>query len=277
MVYGSMSVVRSKSGAKLIFEHNVKLGVGDDSTLVFRIPAIGNNLAFLIDQDGVTTSTITTDDITVYVNKVPVTVDSIDNFAGTVTLSTPPSNGAVVTADYMWSEVSDEEILKAMESAEEIVNEIIRGSNDVDQTHVQYIDGDGFMTDFNFDHSDVTSVTSVYYYDSLQTLDVNYYLYQNINGVYDHISFSFVPKKGHKNIKIEYVYGKRKVLHDDLSNAYASRFVILNYLRPERRGGSFIKGKDPLQRGDTSRLLEINQEIIELMKFLDNRVNMAIA
>ncbi len=58
------------------------------------------------------------DDVKVYVDGAEAAVSSVDTERGEVTLSSPPSAGALVTATYYWHPVGDAEINLAIKTAE---------------------------------------------------------------------------------------------------------------------------------------------------------------
>jgi len=279
MVYGSIPTVRALAGATLVFEHGVKLnGVPDGVLTEFKIPAVGDRKSYIVDQTADKTSTITVADITVYVNGTPVTVSSIDEDEGSLILASAPLTGDVVTADYMWSEVSDNEIIEGMNIATEIVQQIIRGANDVSNTYTQLIDGNGVDREFEFEHADVTSVDTVTVNGTVLTENTDYYLYKHERtNLYWYIKFKTPPIAKEHVISIDYTYGELKYMYTRLANLHAARHVILAFLKPERTGGTFKKGQNPKKRGDTTKLAEINEEIIYLREFVEKRERFVLA
>lgn len=271
MVYGDITDVRGLAGIIPEYKHSTKLGTGDGSNVEFELPAVGRNMGYIIDLNGSTTSTIDVNDIVVYVSGTPVTVSSIDEDKGSVILASPPASNAVVTADYKWSEVSDSQILNAMNIATEQVNTIIQGSNVTGNTLTDTFDGDGYTKTFELLKKDIASIDTVTVDGVTQTENTHYYTYKYDNGFYWYVHFETAPRKANKNVKITYTYGSNTFMNDHLSNLLASRIVILKYIKSHRSAGEFVKGKQSRVSARTTRLTEINNQIMEMMKYLDKR------
>ena len=273
MVYGSIENVRTLASIKPVYQHGQRLKDGDGSSTEFKIPSVGLNQGFFVDLAGVTSSEITVDDIVVYDDGTPVTVSSIDEDAGTVTLSVAPADDSVMTADYKRSQVSDGKVIEAMEIAEELVDDIIRGSNVAGNSYVQYESGDGEEFEWEFDHSDVISFTSVVVDGSTLTEDTDYWVRKfPRTDRYWYIEFDTRPNKGHKNIVITYIHGNNQKNIDKLSNLYAARHLIHGDVRLQDSSGMWIEGAGNYDsEGDRSKLGMINREIIDLQSILDRR------
>ena len=66
---------------------------------------------------------VSTDDVIVYVNGLPVAISSINAVSGAITLTAAPVSGAVVTADYAYSPVKDQFLDDVLEEVQDIINE----------------------------------------------------------------------------------------------------------------------------------------------------------
>lgn len=99
-------------------------GLANGSNTVFT--ATNKPLADANYDDDVTTA-----DVTVYVNGSPVTVSSLNQATGVMTLASAPANGATVTADYRYSNVSAGAVDQVRDEAEEAVEEAMDGLDDV--------------------------------------------------------------------------------------------------------------------------------------------------
>lgn len=273
MVYGNITEIRGLAGKLPEFKHSVSLGTGDGSTIEFELPAVGRNLGYIIDLSSDKTSSIDVDDIIVYVDSTPVTVASIDEDKGTVTLDSAPADGDKVTADYKWSEISDIQIISSMNIAQPQVERIIRGVNIKDTIKTESIDGNGIERSFEFEPSDVTSITTVTVDGSVLTEDTHYTLYKYENSIYYwKIVFYTAPLNGYKNIVILYKHGRdAEYIVDELSNLLSARSVVLKYVRSHKSVGQFVKGKQVKSVGNTSRLAELNKAIKDLLPYADNR------
>lgn len=271
--YGDLSSVRGLAGILPVYEHGIRLGTGDASETEFELPSVGRHRGYIIDLAGVNSSTITIADIIVYVDGTPVTVSSIDEDKGTVTLASAPANASIVTADYMWSTVSDAQVISAMNIATEQAEQLIRGLNSNGNAFTQYNDGDGVTQDFEFEVYDVNSITSVTVDGSTLTETTHYHLYKYENRpYYRSIIFETPPRKDYKNIVIIVSHGQNAdVMVDEMSNLLAARIVILKYVRSSRNAGQFVKGKQSTNIGNVTRLSEINEQIMYMKKFVDKR------
>lgn len=274
MVYGLIDDVRTLAGIKPVFQHSVQLADGDGSTTEFKIPAVGNEQGYFLDTSSTDTSTITTDDVVVYDDGVPVTVSAIDQDAGTVTLSVAPALDSVMTIDYKFSEVSDAQVVVAMQIALEIVDRIIRGKNTASNSYTQTHSGDGEKLEWEFDHADVTSITSVTVDGSVQTVNSQYYLWKYPRtDDYWYIEFVSPPSNTFQNVVIVYDHGNVKAEATKLSNHYSARHLINSgQVRKQDSSGLWIEGQGNYDsEGDTSRLGMINREIIDIQSRLDER------
>ncbi|KKN31659.1 hypothetical protein LCGC14_0821770 [marine sediment metagenome] len=141
MVYGLIPKVRKLAGISAVREHTVQIGVGDGIETVFQIPSVANRQSFFVDKDAATSSTISVDDdVIAYSNGSTTPITSIDQDSGKITLTNPPASDVIVTADYGASEVSDQDVIEAMEIAEEMTDEIIRGKNSADRVSFEVTD-----------------------------------------------------------------------------------------------------------------------------------------
>lgn len=64
-------------------------------------------------------------DVTAYVNGIAVLVGNVDSQSGRITLQTAPTNGATVTADYVWSPIKDGKVTEARNEAQDHINEVM--------------------------------------------------------------------------------------------------------------------------------------------------------
>lgn len=280
MVYGTIPEIRRLTGKIAIREHDVSLSPnkGDGSTTEFIIPNVGNNKSFICDKDASTTSTITTADITVYVNGVSVTVSSIDEEKGSVTLDSAPANGAFVTADYTWSEVSDQMVIDKMNIVKLMLDKTLRGSNIGSQSYTQVEWGDGETKTFLLHHFDVTSVDTVTVNGVSKTEDTHYYLIKHDRtNLIKEIVFDTAPIKDEKNISIAYTYGDNNYINDRVANLLAARLLLLD-MPLDQKTGRYRKGFTNQNATnmdieiDLSRLELITRELGELRPYVDKRV-----
>ena len=272
MVYGLIPDVRSLAGIKTEYVHSIKVSTGDGSTTEFDLPFIGRQRGYIVDLAASKTSTITVADIIVYVDGTPVTVSSIDEDKGSVTLAAAPNNSTAITADFKWSLVSDVEVIKSMDYAEEMVDFVIRGNNVGTITYTQEIHGDGVETEYEFEHADVLSLTTVTIDSSVYVENTNYKLIKfPRTDRYWYIKFVVPPRKDDTQAvgSIVYVHGENTELGDRLSNLYAARYLILGALRSAQSQGQFKKNSTNTRVGEFSRLKDINEEIMSIQKFLD--------
>lgn len=131
VVYGLIPKVRKLAGIAAVYEHKVRLAAGDGTNKIFQLPSVGNRQSFFVDKDASTTSTITITDVVIYDDGVSVTIDSINVDSGTVTLNVAPAANSIMRADFLHSEISDDDVILAMEVAEELTDNIIRGKNSI--------------------------------------------------------------------------------------------------------------------------------------------------
>ena len=211
-----------------------------------------------------------------YVNGTPVTVSSLDQDAGTVTLAVAPALNDKVTIDYMHSEVSDEQVILAMNIAEELVDDLIRGKNSASNAYTQIIDGDGESNIFYFDHFDVTAVSSVTIDGSAKTLNTDYWVYKHRGNatLMRYIKLLSAPINDNQNISIVYTHGQQTDLGDELSNLFAARSILLGDVKSGRTSGKWVQGdgKDKTKSpASPSRLRILNSEISQIMSVLDRK------
>lgn len=124
MAYETKQAILEEAGLSQVVRAEVLGGDADGSNTVFQTtyyPLSDSNYDDVVD----------TSDITVYVNAAPVDVAELDAGTGVVTLADPPANGAVVTADYRYAAVADETVANLREEAQDLVNEAMRGIDDV--------------------------------------------------------------------------------------------------------------------------------------------------
>jgi hypothetical protein len=274
MVYGLIDDVRTLAGIKPVHQHDVQLKDGDGTTTEFKVPAVGSEQGYFLDLDSGTTSSITIADVVVYDDGVPVTVSAIDNVAGTVTLSVAPAADSVMTIDYKFSEVSDAQVIVAMNIAQEIVDRIIRGKNTASNSYVQTESGDGETNEWEFHHADVTSITSIVVDGTTLTANSHYYLWKYPRtDDYWYVEFVTAPSKNYQNVVITYDHGNVKAEATKLSNHYAARHLINSgQVRGQDSSGLWVEGQgDYDSEADTSRLGMINREIIDIQSRLDER------
>jgi len=272
LVYGLIPDVRSAAGIKTEYVHGVKLSNGDGSATEFDVPFIGRHRGYIVDLAASTTSTITVADIIVYDDGTPVTVSAIDADKGSVTLDSAPVDGSIMTADYKWSLVSDDEVIKAMDQAEEMVDFILRGKNVASQSYSQSIYGDGVEHEFEFDHADVTAIVSVTVDGSALTEGTHYKLIKfPRTDRYWYIDFVTPPRtKAEAAVgTIAYTHGENSDLGDRLSNLYAARFLILGAIRSAQSQAQFKKNNTTIRAGEFSRIKDINEELMDLQVWLN--------
>ena len=273
MVYGSINKVRTLAGIKPVFSHGQKLKSGTGSKTEFRVPTIGENTGFFVDLAADKTSTITVDDVVVYVDGTPVTVSSLDQDAGTVTLAVAPIQDAVVTIDYQYSEVSDDDVIDSMNQAEEMIDIIIRGKNVADNSYTQTNSGDGYKSDFEFDHSDVITVDTVTVDGIVLVSGTDYYLWKfQRTSRYWYIEFVNPPNYDFQNVVIAYTHGEVTNLADKLSNLYAARYLLQGDIRLSESKSRWVDGDGKKEaKGDRSRMAMVNREIMAIQDIVNKR------
>lgn len=100
MSYASIQAIREGAGL-LQRDVNAKpKGTIDGSNRVFVVPRRP-----IVDRDY--DDEVTTDDVTAYVDGIPVNVSDVDATTGKITLKTAPASG-VVTVDYCFSPITDD-------------------------------------------------------------------------------------------------------------------------------------------------------------------------
>jgi len=278
MVYGKIAEVRRLAGMRPQKAYNVSIGTGDGVETEFELIYVGYNEGFLLDQDQQTvvnpTLALGITDITVYADDVPVTVSSVDNEKGTVTLSSAPSDTAVITADFWHSLVSDEMVIDVMQTSEERVQDFIDGTLDTATAKTYYYDGDGYEDEFWMKDKDVTSITSVTVGGGTKTANVDYYTYY-----YDtartriaYIKFKTPPSASTlQNIVVVVEHGQSKYSLVRLSNLIAGK-MLLAELPDSAIVGEFKKGSQSSGKVPTSsRLRMINSEIAGILEHYDRR------
>ncbi len=179
----------------------------------------------------------------------------------------------------MWSEVSDAQILEAMNIAQAQVDKIIRGNNTGSVSKTDTIDGDGETREYEFEASDVTSITSVTVDGASLTETTHYHLYKYPNSdYYWKIVFETPPINDFRNIVIVYDHGQSSdYLVNHLSNLLASRIVVLQYVRSSKQSGQYVRGKNQTAVGNTTRLVDINKQIMDIVKDVDRRLKYRLA
>lgn len=273
MVYGTIEQVRELAGIKPEFAHKVPLKKADGVTAVFEVPAVGRNKGFFVDLTDGQSSTITIADVVVYDDGVSVTVASIDQDAGTVTLSLVPALDSIMTIDYKYSKISDANVIEAMDIAEEITDIEIGGKGSAGNAFTQTEDGDGYETDFTLEHSDVTSITSVTVEGTVQTADTDYFTYTYRGSAHiSEIKLLSPAPNIHKTLVIVYEHGSTSDLIDRLSNLFAARHILLQIARinPSVRNvkGS---GKEPSRSSNFALLQAVNNEINNIRTYVSHR------
>lgn len=274
MVYGTIPKIRELAGIRAVFDHKVSIGIGDGTEKVFKLPAVGNRQGYLVDKDATGTSTITTDDVIVYVNGSSVTVSSIDQDAGEVTLTVAPLTDDVVTADYVFSEVSDDNIILAMNIADQMVDYLIVGNNSAPVTWTQTEDGDGKTLEYEVDFTDVTTITSVTVDGSILVEDTSYWIYNRPKTSFVwYIKLNSYPLNDKKNVVIVYNHGYNSdVMITRLAELYAARYILLE-VKPSRTSGQWVKGEGKrTTKGAESRITGILENILNLQTVLDKRI-----
>ena len=274
MVYGDLKEVRSLAGIKQVFVHKQKIGKGDATIVTFRLPNVGHDIGYLLDQSGAQTSTITTDDITVYVTGVSVTITSIDQEGGTVLLAAAPANNAQVTAEYQYSRISDAEVIAAMTIAKPQVDDIIRGSGVAVASYVESLDGNGEDYRFYLEKYDVTSVATVVVNGSTKTADTDYKLYKHRGQTtyIEYVRFLSPPSTDWQNVVITYAHGAQDDLVDHLSDLIASRVLLIGNI-PNHKDGKWVDGGNDksFNRQGSVQLKKVNNMILPLLTVLDRR------
>ena len=277
MVYGTIDEVRRLAGQRPQKAYGVIIGTGDGTETEFPLNFVGFNEGFILDQSVQTTSNPTvsvgSSDVTVYSNEVPVSVSSIDNEKGTVTLAVAPSNLEEVTADYWHSLVSDDMVYEAMQKAEERVNEIIDGSLDSNAGVDFKYSGDGETTEFWMKAKDVTAINSVTVNSSAQTLGTHYWIeyYDLAKTRIAYIIFKTPPSASEpQNVVVNVDYGQSKFQLVDLSNLLSAKRILLD-MPDSAIVGEFKKGNKGTTSTVKSRIRLINEQIAEILDENDRR------
>lgn len=273
MTYGSIQTVRILAGIRPQKAYSVKIGVGDGSETEFEIPHVGRNEGFILDQDAVLTIDLTISDITIYSNGVPVTVSSLDNEKGTVVLSTPPVEANIITADFWHSPVSDEDVLECMDDSLDMVDDVIDGSLEENQSETFKYDGNGVETLYYMEKKDVTAITSLTVNGATKTADSDYYIYYYDDGVrIAYIMFQSPPSASTlQNVLINVTRGNNKSILVRLSNLYSAKFLQA-YLPDGKNSGEFKKGnKNTGQMASNSRMRMLNKQIAMILESNDRR------
>lgn len=105
------------------------LGTGDGSNKKFY--AAHKPLSDYNADDSVTVT-----DVVLYVNGAPVTVTGINVTTGEIEAQSAPANGADVTADYSWQNVTDADVDTVIEEAEEAVTLALASITTIDENDV---------------------------------------------------------------------------------------------------------------------------------------------
>ena len=277
MPYGDINEVRTYASVRPIFSQKQVLQKGNALRTEFRVPNVGANVGYFLDLESGIASIITIADVVVYVAGIVVTVSSIDQDAGTVTLAAAPANNEVVQIDYMYSEVSDAQCINAMNKSEEIIDDMIRGANVAGKSYTQTIDGDGETREFVFDHHDVTAIDVVTVDGTVLTVGTDYWIYfhKKSNIFYHKIKFLVRPSSAtYQNVTLAYTYGQETDLGNNLSNLVAARTLLLGHVKGNRtagkpQGGSASKSKDAENINKIGRL---NREITEIFVVMDRKI-----
>lgn len=86
----------------------------------------GDNKQFTVSYKPLTDANyddeVTADDLRVYYDGVPADVDTVDAEYGTITMTTAPAEGVVVTVDYRYAPVTLEFVSKRRDEAQALVN-----------------------------------------------------------------------------------------------------------------------------------------------------------
>lgn len=121
MPYASLQAIREGAGLQSRVENGELSGDADGTNKVFvteRRPVVDRN------NDDV----VGTEDVTVYVNDLPVTVSDVNEKTGEITLAAAPVANAVVTADYCFSVLSDDEAQAKQAEADNWVDTKLSGT-----------------------------------------------------------------------------------------------------------------------------------------------------
>lgn len=258
--------VREKAGVELIHE-NKALGIslvpakGDGSNTEFYLPVDG----YMCDRNG--SETVTTADITVYVNGSSAAVTSIDINMRKVTLTAAPTNGHTVKANFSWSPIKESTISGAITRAD---GEIARKAHTdaAGSTTTEYLDGNGEKKVFYFDYWPVTSISSITVDGATSFVDgTNYYLYPSSTRAL-WIKFDSAPTKDNKNIEIAYTYGEDSTSLEKLSCLLAARDIVTNNIPRGSPSGIAISSQS--REGYPSK-----NRHVELLKALEKEIPMA--
>lgn len=117
--YSTLKAIREEAGLQRLVQGETPAGAVDGSNAVFTV---ANKP--LVDNTG--DDTTDENDVVLYVNDVPVTVDSIDAAAGTITAAAAPAADSDVTADYAFSAASDTYVQGLLDEATDWVNRKIQ-------------------------------------------------------------------------------------------------------------------------------------------------------
>lgn len=90
----------------------------------------GTNKVFVVDRRPIVDSNnddaVNESDVVFYVDSLPVTVVTLDQTAGSITLETAPTVGQVLTVDYCFSPLNDEYVIGKQQEADNWINSKIR-------------------------------------------------------------------------------------------------------------------------------------------------------
>lgn len=279
MVYGLIPKVRSLAGVSAVFEHNLRIGVGDGSTTVFQIPSVGNRQFYFVDKDAGIASTIEKNtDVIAYDNGSIITITDLSLDSGKITLTSAPANSHIITSDYLHSEISDSAVLQAMDIAMEMTDLIIRGKNADTENYTQTEDANGIDYIFVFDHADVHTVNTVTVNGETKILNTDYFLYKyKRNSVrYWYIRFKTRPFAKEQSIVINYDYGAEVKGITRMAELFAARYILLE-IKPSRTAGMWKKGERNAEKSDVSRLQQLNNEIKMLKSKYDRRIKYEVS
>jgi hypothetical protein len=222
----TITSVREKAGLDIIHE-NKALGVslvpatGDGSNKTFYLPVDG----YMCDRND--SETVTTADITVYVNGSSVTVASIDVDMRSVTLSAAPTLAHTVKAIFSWSPVKESTVLAAIARADGAIARKAR-TDAASSTTTEYFDGDGENKVFYFDYWPVTAISSLSVDGTTTYVDgTDYYLYPSSTRAL-WLEFETAPTKDNKNITIAYTYGEDSTSLEQLSCLLAAHDILID-------------------------------------------------
>lgn len=212
------------------------------------------------------------DSTTVYVDGSSVSVSSSDLDKGSFTLTSAPSNGTIVTADYSYTGVPDSTIQTILDRADSEL-ESATGQKFYLQTSSEYIDVEGYQDVFFLKHIPVISLDSLSSNTASSIQDAplwsavteglgNDYLLDSDDGKIEFIDNK--PVKGRNRLYATYVHGYSSSaipsLVKELHRLYATRILAHNTVYQ-----AYVQGRENFAPTETA---ELNTRIMALQKQL---------